>query len=255
PAQAQRPDAVFHPRGRSRAAGRGHRDLVLASAAAAGIDAIDERAPARPHGQRMRGLRMKSNLALAPAAAALVLAACDDAPPRQPTEPEPTPAVAPSATRPPTSIIRPDVIAAQKVKPPLGPLETTVPFAEGGSELSAAAERALTEVLASDQLAEGWPVVLRGHTDSVGHDEANLRASRRRAEAVAEWLVENGVNEDRIAIIALGEQRPVAPNALPDGRPDEPGRARNRRVTISIAPASPEGPEDAPAEQEPAADG
>lgn len=160
----------------------------------------------------------------------------------------------PVAAETPSSIIRPEVMAEQ-AKPRLEPLETTVPFAQGGSELSDDAIRVLGDVLASDQLAKGWSIVLRGHTDSVGHDEANLRASRRRAEAVAEWLVENGVGEDRIAIIALGEQRPVAPNALPDGRPDEQGRARNRRVTISIAPASSEGAEDAPAEQEPAADG
>lgn len=160
----------------------------------------------------------------------------------------------PAGAETPASIIRPEVMAEQ-AKPPLEPLEITVPFAQGGSELSDDAIRVLGDVLASDQLAKGWSIVLRGHTDSVGHDEANLRASRRRAEAVAEWLVENGVGEDRIAIIALGEQRPVAPNALPDGRPDEQGRARNRRVTISIAPASPDGAEDAPAEQEPAADG
>src|SRR5690606_30153070 len=106
-----------------------------------------------------------------------------------------------------------------------------------------------------DQLAEGWPVVLRGHTDSVGHDEANLRASRRRAEAVANWLVEHGVSEERIEIIALGEQRPIAPNALPDGSPDEEGRAKNRRVTVHIVPADAETPTETPPEPEPAAEG
>ena len=134
-------------------------------------------------------------------------------------------------------------------------METTIPFGEGGHELSVAAEDALADVLASDQLAEGWPIVLRGHTDSVGHDEANLRASRRRAEAVAEWLVENGVSEERIEIVALGEQRPVAPNARPDGSPDEEGRAKNRRVTVSIAPAEPEPAAEPPAEPAAAAEG
>lgn len=198
---------------------------------------------------------MKSNLALASAAAALALAACDSGPRNDSVEAETTPAAEPLATPTPISIIRPDVIAAQTVEPPLPPLETTVPFAEGGSELSADAERVLAEVLASDQAAEGWPIVLRGHTDSVGHDEANLRVSRRRAEAVAEWLVENGVSEEKIEIIALGEQRPIAPNALPDGRPDEEGRAKNRRVTVHIAPAAAKPAIEAPSEPEPAAVG
>ena len=91
-------------------------------------------------------------------------------------------------------------------------------------------------MLKSDQLAEGWPIVLRGHTDSEGDDRGNLFASRKRAEAVAGWLVENGIDEDRIEVIALGEQRPIAPNAHLDGTPDERGRARNRRVDMWIGP-------------------
>lgn len=70
---------------------------------------------------------------------------------------------------------------------------------------------------------------------------ANLRASQRRAEVVRDWLVENGVAEDRIDVIAFGEQNPVSPNANPDGTPDEAGRAKNRRVdlTIAVPPGTP----------------
>lgn len=78
-----------------------------------------------------------------------------------------------------------------------------------------------------------------------GSDETNMRASRLRAEAIKAWLVEHGVDNERIAIIPFGEQNPVAPNAQPDGRPNEAGRARNRRVDISTAPRGEgaEGPE------------
>ena len=51
-----------------------------------------------------------------------------------------------------------------------------------------------------------------------------------------EQPAEHGVARERITVIALGEQRPVAPNAHLDGTPDEEGRARNRRVTVTIAP-------------------
>jgi OOP family OmpA-OmpF porin len=47
------------------------------------------------------------------------------------------------------------------------------------------------------------------------------------------------VAEDRIEIVAFGEQNPVAPNALPDGTPNDEGRAKNRRVEIRVAPPNP----------------
>jgi len=178
---------------------------------------------------------------LACAALAIALAGCRDARERQP-QPEPAPSdTAPATPAPedtPISIIRPDIAPEASPAPEPEPLEAVVPFAGGGHALDEAAEAALNDVLASPQLAEGWPIILRGHTDSAGDDQANLRVSRRRATAVADWLVAHGVDRQRITLIALGEQRPVAPNAHLDGTPDEEGRAKNRRVTVTIAPAA-----------------
>lgn len=162
--------------------------------------------------------------------AALALAACDRSEPTAPPEPaEPAP-----EAPPPASIIRPD-LEVNRIEPKLEPLEASVSFAETGGELSAAALEDLEAIMESPQLAKGGAIVLRGHTDSTGDDEANLRVSRRRAEVVRDWLIEHGVAEDRITVIALGEQRPIAPNAKLDGTPDEEGRAANRRVDVSIA--------------------
>ena len=61
-----------------------------------------------------------------------------------------------------------------------------------------------------------------------------MRASMARAEAVRDWLVENGADAERITTIAFGEQNPIEPNALPDGSPNEEGRAANRRVELTI---------------------
>lgn len=176
---------------------------------------------------------MARALALAPLAAMLLLPGCRD---ERTAQPKPTPA--PSQAAPPVSIIRPEVVPEAAVEEPLAPLEATIPFAEGGYALSEDAEAALAEVAKSEQLAAGWPVVLRGHTDSTGSDEANLRASRRRAEVVADWLVHHGVARERIETIPLGEQRPIAPNAHLDGTPNQEGRAQNRRVTVTIAPGN-----------------
>ena len=117
---------------------------------------------------------------------------------------------------------------------PLPPLETTLGFPDGTSELTEAARAELATILKSPQMGEGGRIVLGGHSDSDGSDEANETASRERAEAVRDFLVENGVDEERIEIIAFGEQNPIEPNALPDGSPNEEGRAANRRVEVTI---------------------
>ena len=174
----------------------------------------------------------------------LALAGCErrDEPDQEPAPaltraPEVTDTPQPETTQSPVaSIIRDDALPGPIIEVPPQPLRLTVPFEEGGSELSPRAERILAGSLDSDALGETWPIVLRGHTDASGDDQGNLRASRARAEAVAAWLVEHGVDGERIALIALGEQNPVAPNALPNGEPNETGRARNRRVEMEIVP-------------------
>lgn len=159
----------------------------------------------------------------------LALSACGR---NQPT-PEETPVPAPSPTKP-VSIFRPEAEVVP-VEAPLAQLDAAVSFGQGGNELDDAAKAQLATIITSPQMKAGGAVTLRGHTDSSGYDEANLRVSRQRAQAVETYLIENGVDPDRIKIIALGEMRPVAPNAKLDGAPDEEGRAANRRVDVTIA--------------------
>jgi len=151
-----------------------------------------------------------------------------------------TPSPEPSATETRgASIIRQEASADDEFEIPVPPYSGTIPFPEGGADLSPSAVTALEGVLASDAMSEGWPIILRGHSDSDGNDQANMRVSRARAEAVAAWLVERGVDDSRIRVIAFGEQNPLAPNALPNGNANEPGRRQNRRVEVEIAaPAS-----------------
>jgi OOP family OmpA-OmpF porin len=185
-------------------------------------------------------IRPRLPLALCACAALAALAACQDRREEpKASNPSITPSASPSATAsagPSVSIIRPDITPQPVVDLPPPPLSLTIGFPDGGARLDPAAEQALAGLLKSEQLAEGWPVALRGHSDSAGSDAANLATSHRRAEAVAAWLGKHGVAEDRIEIVAFGEQNPVAPNALPDGTPNDEGRAKNRRVEIRIAP-------------------
>jgi OOP family OmpA-OmpF porin len=181
----------------------------------------------------------RSRPALATLCAALAaLSACGpEHEERRQAEPAATPTPPPTISASPSaSIIRPDITPEPVVDLPPPPLMQTVGFPDGGSRLDPAAEQALVNVLESEQIAEDWPIVLGGHSDSAGGDRANLAVSRKRAEAVAKWLREHHVSGDRIEIVAFGEQNPVAPNANPDGTPNEAGRAKNRRVEIRIAP-------------------
>lgn len=159
-------------------------------------------------------------------AATLMLAACGDQRGAPPEEEE-------GGDK--RSIFRPEFqVEPIEALEPRGALETRIAFPEG-AELTEEARADLATVLASPQMGEGGTITLRGHSDSGGDDEANLRASQARADAVAEWLIENGVAQERIVVIAFGEQNPVAPNALPDGTPNEAGRATNRRVEIEVS--------------------
>jgi len=69
-------------------------------------------------------------------------------------------------------------------------------------------------------------VVVEGHTDSMGTEAYNQRLSRRRAEAVKDYLIKLGVAADRLTVRGMGESQPVASNDT------EEGRAENRRVEL-----------------------
>jgi outer membrane protein OmpA-like peptidoglycan-associated protein len=91
------------------------------------------------------------------------------------------------------------------------------------------------ELLDKVRLAAGiFPnsqIVIEGHTDSYGGDEANMALSRRRAEAVSGYLAtELGVSAVRLSAVGYGETQPIANNETPQGR------ERNRRIDVLIEP-------------------
>jgi len=69
-----------------------------------------------------------------------------------------------------------------------------------------------------------------GHADSQGSDAYNQDLSERRANAVAGYLVNAKVKQERIYVAGMGESQPIASNATPEGR------AQNRRVEITLRP-------------------
>jgi outer membrane protein OmpA-like peptidoglycan-associated protein len=69
-------------------------------------------------------------------------------------------------------------------------------------------------------------VRISGHTDNRGNERYNLKLSRDRAEAVAIYLIDHAVAEDRITFEGYGSTRPLVSNET------EEGKRKNRRVEI-----------------------
>lgn len=114
-------------------------------------------------------------------------------------------------------------------------LEGDVLFDFDKAEIKPEAERTLDQVgSVIAQFPEG-KVLIEGHTDSKGSPDINLDLSKRRAEAVKDWLVKKkGVPESIITTGGFGETKPVTPDTNPDGSDNPQGRQQNRRVEITV---------------------
>ncbi|MGB3470525.1 MAG: OmpA family protein [Erythrobacter sp.] len=180
-------------------------------------------------------------------AATLALAACNSNAPQDPEDgasPTPDTSATPESDPAQTvSILRPEIEnpGGKGFAAPIPPLELVINFPKGGEELDEEARTALQSMLDSAQFSRGGEITLRAHSDASGTDRVNLRVSQQRGEAVRDWLIDQGVAAERIALIAFGSQNPVEPNALPDGEANDAGRAANRRVVITVEgdPAEP----------------
>ncbi len=100
-------------------------------------------------------------------------------------------------------------------------------FEFDSAELLPAMQADLDEVAAKVAASKGNEMLqIVGHTDSIGTEEYNQGLSERRAQAVADYLVGQGVNSSMLTVKGMGESSPVADNGTSEGR------AMNRRVEI-----------------------
>lgn len=101
-------------------------------------------------------------------------------------------------------------------------------FAFDSATLSPAAQELLAEDVAELKEDTTLKIRIEGYTDSIGSEAYNLSLSENRAASVKGYLVDQGIDGDRILTIGFGEQYPVASNET------EEGRAKNRRAEIKI---------------------
>jgi outer membrane protein OmpA-like peptidoglycan-associated protein len=107
-----------------------------------------------------------------------------------------------------------------------------VTFATDSSDLRPAFFGVLTSVGKVLTEFDQTVVEVAGHTDSTGSDSHNLGLSQRRAVTVSEYLYTQGIMDQRIISIGLGEHHPIADNGTAEGR------EMNRRVEITLVPVT-----------------
>ncbi|MGB7761395.1 MAG: OmpA family protein [Bryobacteraceae bacterium] len=106
---------------------------------------------------------------------------------------------------------------------------TTVTFGISQDRLTAEAHAALDKLAQDIQADRRFFVTVEGFTDSTGEREYNQALSRRRAEAVVEYLVsKHDVPVYRVHVVGLGPDKPI------DEAHTAAARAKNRRVEVKI---------------------
>lgn len=107
-----------------------------------------------------------------------------------------------------------------------------VTFATGSASINQTFRNTLDQVAASLKQYPNSIIDVYGYTDSTGSDAFNQRLSQQRADAVASYLISQGVASARIRTQGFGED----PQYFKGDNSTEFGRAQNRRVEIKIVP-------------------
>jgi outer membrane protein OmpA-like peptidoglycan-associated protein len=108
-------------------------------------------------------------------------------------------------------------------------LSGSVVFASNQATILPAAQSRLNQVAEALMSTDKYhKLTVEGHTDSRGSDDYNMQLSQRRAESVRSYFISRGYPTDLIEARGIGEVRPIADNASPEGR------SNNRRVEIIV---------------------
>jgi outer membrane protein, adhesin transport system len=127
--------------------------------------------------------------------------------------------------------VRARVTAPAIVVPAKVTLSSDALFDFDKSSLKAEGQKNLDDLLAKIK-GQNYDVVLAvGHTDALGSDAYNQKLSVARAESVKTYMVSQGMPSGKIKVEGKGKSQPIASNDT------EEGRAKNRRVEVTLIPA------------------
>jgi NitT/TauT family transport system substrate-binding protein len=121
--------------------------------------------------------------------------------------------------------------AARPSTAPILTKTVSVYFPSGSSSLDENA-KAVLETQVVDLAATFGSAYMRiaGNTDNVGNHDSNVRLSRARADAVAQFLVSKGFDRNKFEVVGHGPDKPVASNDTDEGK------AKNRRTDFEVVP-------------------
>ncbi|MDO8723425.1 MAG: tetratricopeptide repeat protein [Syntrophales bacterium] len=103
---------------------------------------------------------------------------------------------------------------------------THILFDTDSAQIKKESQKQMQEIVAAfrSEALKNTAIRIEGHTDSVGNPRYNLRLSRKRAEAVNDYLAKSGIHTNRLSFTGRGDTEPIADNK------DKAGRRQNRRV-------------------------
>ncbi|MFC2131835.1 OmpA family protein [Bacteroidota bacterium] len=101
-------------------------------------------------------------------------------------------------------------------------------FDTGKLSIKSKSNKAIDKVYKMMKANPAMVIEVRGHTDSQGNDDSNMKLSQDRADAVKQVLIDKGIEKDRILSRGFGETMPVAVNT------SAAGRAKNRRTEFLV---------------------
>ena len=101
-------------------------------------------------------------------------------------------------------------------------------FAFDSAKLNPTAEQVTAKIAEVMKQNPALEVAVVGYTDNTGDFNYNIGLSKRRADAIVNQLIKDGVSKDRLAGVGVGPLNPIASNAT------EEGRAENRRVELVL---------------------
>ena len=102
-------------------------------------------------------------------------------------------------------------------------------FRSGSFELLPGARERLAKVSGIVLAYPSLHVAIEGHTDSVGSDQYNQDLSERRAQAVRDYFVQQGISSSAVEARGFGKSEPIASNDTAEGR------QQNRRVELVLS--------------------
>ncbi|WP_299365874.1 OmpA family protein [Winogradskyella sp.] len=122
----------------------------------------------------------------------------------------------------------PIINPTQEVIDELNSYARTILFDTGRASFQKETDQVLQAMVAIFKQYPKADFAIEGHTDSVGSKKSNQALSERRANAVRDYLIANGIDAERLTAAGYGEDNPIADNKT------RAGRKENRRVEVKL---------------------